>query len=374
MTVYVSAKQSRNKAVHFYLRWIVAGKWSYMGLFKTEPDPTKASLRDWKRRAATAAADKQCELEGPPPERVGPVPTVADAVEAYLNDAATSLSPQTVANREPVLFRFLDGLPGKGAIKLYDLTTKHVNGWNGEPGYQGRRNGEVAADTLRREVGEIIAFAKWSSRTYAWPMPDLKLPPSGDRATPSLIGDEALRTIIKPLSGMRRDVVTMLAVSGVRQGELRGLSVKDYDPTGVIVLPPGQWARTKCHARRVPLGRRGMEICLDYAKEKAPGDVLFDLDGHPLAGQINRWLRPPGPIPHDLRRWFLSSLVRVGCPDKWVDALAGHRHGTDGRYVLPTDEELRAYVQAVEDRLFTPSSAGLITEVSPESVDASVAQ
>jgi integrase len=361
--VYIAERMNGNGAHAFALRWTNSdGKLTNERLFKTEPNPTQASLRDWRRRAAVAAADKQTYLATPEHLRPGKPVTVAAAVEAYLADIETRLSPLTTRNRRTILYRFLDTLPNQTWL-LTALATRHVNGWEREPGYQGRRKQDVAADTLRTELGGIIVFCKWASQTYQWPLPKLTIPPMADRAAPVLIGDEQLRFLLELKGGICRDVLTVLSFTGLRQGELKGLRVQDV-VAGVVVVPPGKWARTKNHARRIPLGRRGREICERYAVGREPAALLFTVKGNRIVNQISNWLKSPGPTPHDLRRWFLSSLVRVSCPDKWVDALAGHRQGTDGRYILPTDDELRAFVQRVEDRLLERNNAGAGSPVS----------
>jgi integrase len=77
-------------------------------------------------------------------------------------------------------------------------------------------------------------------------------------------------------------------------------------------------------------------------------------EGKAMSSELNRWLRPHGITPHDLRRWFQTTLESVQAPQYLIDDLMGHKPGrVRMAYSGQMDpEQARPWVEKVESHLF----------------------
>jgi integrase len=159
---------------------------------------------------------------------------------------------------------------------------------------------------------------------------------------------DELRALTQACKGRYRDVVPVLALAGLRWGELAGLQASDR----VSVPGPGLRLRRavlasggggtlyvdtlKNHrARTVPLVVDLVPIIDRWAAEKAPDAWLFDApQGGPL--RESNWKRSvgwsaatsavgiPGFRVHDLRHTAASAWLAAGADPKVVQRVLGH--------------------------------------------------
>jgi len=171
---------------------------------------------------------------------------------------------------------------------------------------------------------------------------------------------EQLDAVLALVKERHRDIVTVLAATGMRSGEAIGLVWGDVDldaaPPIVMVTrqgPERALLKTQAARRSIPLSPKAREILVGRRPSGARGDervfpendagyhVLLSLHRACAAAKLPR-LRL-----HDLRHLFASHLVQAGVPMSTVARLLGHADGGAlvakryGRW-QPQDAEARA--------------------------------
>lgn len=135
----------------------------------------------------------------------------------------------------------------------------------------------------------------------------------------------------------------VLALTGLRFGELAGLRVKRLDVARRrLVIAEGLsevggrvvWSSPKAHrTRSVPVPRSLMPDLIDLCAGKAPDDPLFTSpNGGPLRLMNSRRVFDPacraagvsGATPHDLRHTAASLAISAGANVKAVQRMLGH--------------------------------------------------
>ncbi len=166
----------------------------------------------------------------------------------------------------------------------------------------------------------------------------------------------ALEDAAKRLYGARWRALVFTAVNtGGRRGELLRLSWKDVSLDGGD--PGVLFAKTKTHKpRRVPIGADVVDML-----RRLKARTLKD--GGPFVGMgwnIHReWCRIVADSKvdavtlHDLRRTYITRLLRAGVPVKDVMRLVGHTNAetTLRYYTAVTADDLRAAVDKLERRV-----------------------
>jgi integrase len=316
-------------------------------LFASGPSPDRAELREWQAMARKALHERAMALAAPlAPGETRPLDRIAVRTVKSLPDALElaartwrgefgdpGISPATAKHRETVAEKFISYLGEHWpAIRTMDkLTQEHVAAW------RAWRAGNVMQSTL---ATELIFLQSWFDRAARerWTWIHLQANPKGDgrvkmpaKSRPDIAANEQVHAVIaRQGDPMRRAAVALLAATGLRQGELRGLTIEDYDPTErVLVVPPGDRESTKHHGRTLPLGPVAA-AALDAWLAVRPVDgvgLLCRPDGRPQDTPINQWFNESGLTPHDLRRWFCTTLERAECPDYIIAYLMAHTVG-----------------------------------------------
>lgn len=386
--VSVVAHKARRGHWTFALRWRIGGQAvrsdGYVFLFRTEPDPTRPSLREWRRKAAEAAAAKESELHGGLAV-AGPPKPIPEAIAEYLQwlaggeNHAAQVSSSSLRRTRRIMGRLALYLHDRwpGVMNVADLTSRQFDGASERsPGWRYAREQDGAkASTIRTEMWDLAAWLKWCvKRGYLPARIDCELPPLPPRAAITIPGDEQVRAVIQhenPTAGL---AFALAALAGLRRGEVEALDRADWDPgRKVLIVRDRGTVRTKLHGRELPVGPRlaGTIGGTAYALQASPCPRLIQANGQPLNGHMNRWLKGRGFTPHDLRRWFVNALTGARIPQLWIDMLTGHAPDrTDAAYVRPTMDELRAVMVGLEDRLFaapvrTPLPDSTTATVSP---------
>jgi site-specific recombinase XerD len=238
----------------------------------------------------------------------------------------------------------------------------------------------VAYLTTRRYAKRSIARKAASLRRYfAWataagivaadPSATLQAPNDPGRL-PRVLSSAELDALLEPPRGSDADgvpawqrcrddaVLELLYGSGVRVGELCGLTAADVDRNAGAMVVWGKGSRE----RRVPLSAPAMQA-LDawfVARDDAPRSdgvttLFVNTRGRPLTPRDVRRIidrRSPTPThPHALRHSFATHLLDGGADLRAVQEMLGHRDvATTQRYTHVSRERLRAAYSASHPR------------------------
>jgi len=237
--------------------------------------------------------------------------------------------------------------PRFGNWPVASITAAEVSGWVGSLVARG-----LAPSTATRALAtlrSVLAFAVADGRVQHNVAAVVRTPTSGRvRREGQVLTIEELRALTQACKGRYRDVVPMLALAGLRWGELAGLQVGDR----VSVPGPGLRLRRTVLAsggggalyvdtlknnrpRTVPLVLELVPVVDRWSAGKAPDAWLFDA---PQGGPLweSNWKRSvgwnaatsavgvPGFRVHDLRHTAASVWLAAGADPKVVQRVLGH--------------------------------------------------
>lgn len=262
--------------------------------------------------------------------------TVAAMADGWASNPGWTAS--TRARNESILRRHV--LPRWGSTRLSSVDHEEVQRWATDLARTG-----LAANTVRKIVGvlhSVLAAAVKGRRLTSNPADDVVLP----RATVARRRYLSAQQVeaLADASGRRRDVVLLLAYSGLRWGELAALRVGDVDTLrrrlnversvtevdGVLV-----WGAPKDHQRRsVPYPEFLRGALEDAIHGRPADDLLFPATGgQPMRVRNARrdWFDAaataagiPGLTPHELRHTAASLAVGAGASVLAVQRMLGH--------------------------------------------------
>jgi len=183
-----------------------------------------------------------------------------------------------------------------------------------------------------------------------------------------LTTEEATRLLAKCREQANPDLVDLVELAiytGMRRGELLGLSWADVDRSrGVILLEVTKSGRR----REVPLCRPADAILARRAEAKSEGLVFgtaswYAFRDYWLAGLAASRLK--GLHFHDLRHTFASWAMQKGASLPELQALLGHQTlAMTMRYAHLAPEHLRAAVSRLDNVLSVPVSDPVLEEVT----------
>ncbi|MEO8827467.1 site-specific integrase [Lapillicoccus sp.] len=207
------------------------------------------------------------------------------------------------------------------------------------------------AARVRTTLRGLFRFAVRTRRLRLSPAEDVPLPRRDSRTGKVVEVDpfplELLLRVVetqRECAGRYAEITLVLALTGVRMGELRGLRVRDVDAVpypGLVVkrsVPQSgrtgaviERATTKSgRSRVVPLSDRVRPIVAEWSVGRAPDDLLFPA---PKGGYLHaqNWRRSVhwsstglGRRPHDLRHTAASLWIAAGVDIKTVSSWLGH--------------------------------------------------
>ena len=380
--IRVYRRKNKDKTLTYYLRWQLAAnaKTHNRRLFRTEPSPDKQSLKKWRRAARQAAFDLDDEILGPAGRHLYHL-TLEQARDWYMvwirgdDERLPEHTPRTCDAECRILTSFVEYVqqawPKPKGWRVNSLSATHMSscgqrelpdgtiektslGW-----WRWRlATAGLAVSTVRTEVAIVRAWLRWCERhRYVDRAPDFVGPRAEPAVRPLIVEDHQVRALLAAAldqdDPLAAPVLFVLAATGMRQGELKDLKVRDFLPAErALSIPKHRRTVTKLHRRILPLGDRAAVRVLACAAGREPDAVLFSRDGLPLTWHIGIWMKASSFTPHDLRRWFSNHLIGWGCPQQWLDMLLGHVSKTvDSRYSNATLEELREWVERIDRRL-----------------------
>lgn len=278
---------------------------------------------------------------------VAHAPALAGTMRRYLDQMAVSLRPSSVACCETTL-RQLAGMLMRGfpdVAGVANIRREHIEAYKtwltARPGY--RKASTLSKTTLGMRLGHLHAFfvriAEWGyddapSRVpvYATDRPRL------DKPLPKFLDDaqaaafmNAARALHDPLE---RLMVLLLARTGMRRGELLGLTVD-----AVVQIGTGYWLRTpvgKLHTDRyIPLHPQLKDLIDAWVADRPDwqaSSLLLTDRGRPIPPtRVDKAVQKAATAaglghvhPHQLRHTLATQAVNRGMSLEAIAALLGH--------------------------------------------------
>ena len=285
-----------------------------------------------------------------------------------INGLATFLEPQRVT-------------------KIGQLTPAHIDAW------RAARLETMDPATVYNQAVTVMQLSKWAANrklTLDNPLAGMKLhrPPKKHKPSPSSAQVEALLAAAAP---PLRCQLTILALTGMRVGELQRLRADDVDLAGGwihIRSRPGAATKTG-QSRKVPIHPR-LRAALESLPTPASG-WYFTAAKCSRYPSGDHWINPNGVndgfilllknlgmpagrksgyVTHSLRHFFETFTVNAGIPQRVIDTWLGHNADKSmaAVYYALGDAESQAFMLRVPFRT-GPAAPG--TEMHPRSATAS---
>jgi len=222
---------------------------------------------------------------------------------------------------------------------------------------------------IRTAFGTIIEAAVMQDLLTINPVRKTRLARQGHVDGKAPIAPDTLRKLIEKLPEPSRSIAALLAMTGLRIGELLALRWQDVDlKNGFLSVQRTVYEghfdepKSKRSKRRIPLGPRCVEILQSLPKSQAePSALIFAArNGSPLDRRnlLNRQLKPTAKNLaianvnwHWLRHAHATMLDSVGAPLGTVQALLGHSSSevTRETYIHAVPADARKAVEGVEN-------------------------
>jgi integrase len=187
---------------------------------------------------------------------------------------------------------------------------------------------------------------------------------------------EEVRSILLRSKLPTKAAIAVLASSGLRLGELRGLKVssivfgKEGRPSKILLKA----AATKSRRRRITfISPEATELLKEFLgpEIKNPDRIIYPQSNDTLYNRIMRSVERTGLKsksdsdsaryelhPHCLRKYFFSNCLAAGLDRGLVEGFMGHKFALDSAYLRINDEELAdEYSKAVDRLTFLTSEA-----------------
>ena len=221
---------------------------------------------------------------------------------------------------------------------------------------------------IRTAFGSILEAAVRDEMLASNPVRRTRLPRRGPVDEKSPIEMETVKELIRKLAEPSHSIATLLAMTGLRIGELLALRWQDIDLQQRLLsvnqtVYEGHFdePKTKRSKRRIPLGPQSVEILAALKRTEAtPSTLVFSArNGSPLSRRnlLNRQLKPAakalkltGVNWHWFRHAHATLLDSTGAPIGTTQALLGHSSSdiTRGTYIHSVPADARQAVEEVE--------------------------
>ena len=263
-------------------------------------------------------------------------------------------------------------LPAWRDWRLRDIERLAIQQWVAEKfrqqsGWQTVRNAWVLLSSILETAVEYGYLSVNPARGVKFPQQALK-------KKPAMIAGDSLAELLRRVAEPYRTMVSVIAATGLRIGELLGLRWRALDlDLGTLAVREsvfeGQFQRPKTQKalRTIPLGPRAIAALTAHherVSRRAPEDLVFgNRNGDPLRESklLTKVLQPAAAAAglgrvtwHQFRHIHSSLLNDLKVPVKIAQEQLGHASisTTLNIYTHVVDASHRQAVEAVEERLF----------------------
>jgi integrase/recombinase XerD len=246
-------------------------------------------------------------------------------LEARRVQHSTAVSLRT-ANNE--LWYFMDWLRDRSVHDLAVVTLAHVEAYQRYLFYYRKKNGEpLAIRTQQHRLAQVRGLFVWATQKHfvpANPAADIVMPRGIKRVPDYLTKDEINQVMAQPnasdVLGMRdRAIMAVLYSTGMRRGELCGLTVADWDRSaGLILIRQGKGRKD----RLVPIGGQTSVLLAAYVDRARPtllAGAREHVGGLATTGAVFLSQHRAGPLVPDA----VSKLVR-----EYIEAAGIQKRGS----------------------------------------------
>lgn len=304
----------------------------------------KQSLKTTNKKVAVERATKlAADLIGGTFQTPPPAVTVKQAADDYIAFLRTEeRAKKTVVKYRGVLDLFIEYLERNKVTRLAQVTAAHLDR------YRAERKADKHPKTVYCEGVIVKQLFKWArSRKLIAdnPLADVKLnkPPLEPKAGPTL---KEVNDLLAAAGEPLRSQLAVLALTGMRSGELQRLKPGDVDLAGGWVhirSRPGAETKTR-ESRKVPIHPRLRAVlaALPAGRREwlftAAASAKYPAGGRPMSTKrLNEQFarlaedlglpvgREDGYVIHSLRHFFETFTVNAGTPQRAVDTWLGHR-------------------------------------------------
>ena len=284
---------------------------------------------------------------------------VVDAVDRYLEFLEVeNKAHKTLVRYRGELSRFAGFLEGRGIVKLSQITITAFDE------FRRCRSRKIKPKTAYHEAVVAKQVLNWCvSRGMlpANPLADLKLkkPP---RIRKPVLAQCDVRNILSHCSPAVHDQVMVLAMTGIRVGELQALEKTSVDLSrGIITIDRQITGPTKTKdTRRIPIHHRLRPVVQAILRANrhallvtaAPSSKYPGGGHHINPKRLNEQFKAAaaktglnGFTLHSLRHSFNTHCINCGVPERAVKAWMGHRdRSMTEQYYELSDEESRRFI------------------------------
>lgn len=279
------------------------------------------------------------------------VADLPDDLEDWWADYSRSLrrrdkSPQTIARYRASYVRFWVWALDRDVDAPDDVTRDHLHAW-----LDHLRDDQIQASTVAIYWRNLRPFFTWWAKELSTASPFKGADNPGEQDTPlPLLSVDDVRALLAACAGKtfehRRDeaIIRVLYDTGVRLGELVGMTVEDWDRRADLITVEGKSRR----ARAVPLSPTTGEALARYLRLRAKhqhaekSDALWlgrkgGLGGSGVAQLLARRSRQAGMDrvhPHQFRHTFSHEFRDAGGSEGdlmhlagWTSTTMAHRYG-----------------------------------------------
>jgi integrase len=310
----------------------------------------RIGLREARNRAKALMSQIQSGIDptdGPAETGI----TLARAMDAHLDEKP--LRPSTVHGYRYHLDQYLRQWKKKAVA---DISRQMVRDLYAE---LKRKHGNTTAASVMRTLRAVINTAMRIDETLGSnPVAALRVPQNRRRKVAPLdLSEWWLR--VRELPPMRRDLHIAMLLTGARRSSILQVRRDDVDAGGAVLTLTHM--KTQDEPMLLPIGRR-LAVILSArlaADEPLDSEWLWPSPGS-RSGHVAEPREKGLPSPHEYRHHARTLYIAAGVPYAESALLLGQKlPGASGGYVHADHlvEQLRLYVQALEDLVFAHEPA-----------------